>query len=340
MSAAAEPGPHDASDVTFVVMNWNGREFLEVVLPSIHRQTAAGFTVNVVDDASSDDSRAYVEREWPGVNFIAHQDNVGLTRNMTRAVQSAQTEYVALLNNDLELEPDWLWQLRSTLQAHPDAAAAEGKMLDYYHRERIDGAGDDLGWTLAPGRRGNGQVDAGQFERPEEIFSVSCGAALFRRAALEDVGPFDGNLFAYYEDVDWGLRARLLGYSARYQPAAVCFHMGSSTMNRKPGRWSHLFPRNQIYVMLKNVPASLLRRHWWRILAWELQWLLLDVRTGFGAKHAKGWWQALGMVPHALRERRAVQAAVRISDDQLERAMTPRLQWRREPGSWKWRRVA
>ena len=327
LDAGRQPAP-DSPDTTFVVLNWNGRAFLEVVLPSIFAQTARGFVVHVVDDASTDDSREYVEREWPHVMFIAHSENVGLTRNMNRAIGSASTPYIALLNNDLELDRDWLAAMRRALEAHPEAAAADCKMLDYHHRERLDGAGDLLTRSMLPGRRGNGELDEGQYDQPAEVFSVCCGAALFRRSAFEEVGTFDGDLFAYYEDLDWGFRARLLGYTARYVPAAVAFHMGSATMNQKHGRWSHLFPRNQIYVTVKTLPGRLAIRYLPRIAVSELAWLRADLRRGLGRKHLEGWRQALGMLPLALRKRREIQRRRRVSAASLDAALSP------APGGW------
>lgn len=329
LAGPSAPERATASDVTFVVLNWNGRAFLEVVLPSIFAQTAQGYQVHVVDDASTDDSREYVELEWPAVRFFAHTENLGLTGNMNRAISSATSTYVALLNNDLELDPDWLREMRTALEAHPQAAAADCKMLDYHRREHLDGAGDELNWAMLPGRRGSGELDQGRYDEPQEVFSVCCGAALFRRSAFDDVGPFDGDLFAYYEDVDWGFRARLLGYSARYVPTAIAFHMGSATMNQSPGRWSHLFPRNQIYVVVKNLPGRLALRWWPRILVSELVWLRVDARNGLGLRHLKGWWQAVGMLPLALRKRRAIQAARSVSDEELAAAMTA------APGLWE-----
>jgi GT2 family glycosyltransferase len=209
------------------------------------------------------------------------------------------------------------------------AAAADCRMLDYYARARLDGAGDLLNSAMLPGRRGNGEPADGRFGELEEVFSASCGAALFRRSAFDDVGLFDADLFAYYEDVDWGFRARLLGYSAIYVPGAIAFHMGSATMNSKPGRWSHLFPRNQIYVVVKDLPAALALRYLPRIICSELVWLREDMRRGLGAKHLKGWWQALLMTPLALRKRRQIQGRRRVSVAVLAAAMTA------SPGVWE-----
>jgi len=309
--------------VTFVVLTWNGRSLLEVVLPSIFAQTSRGFAVHVVDDGSTDDSQGYVEREWPQAVFFAHDANVGLTANMGRALDTVTTGFVALLNNDLELDPNWLAEMLAALECHPDAAAADCRMLNFYDRTLIDGAGDLLDYAMQPGRRGHGEPAAGRYEEVEEIFCVSFGAALLRARAIDDVGPLDNDLVAYYDDFDWGFRARLLGYTAIYVPTAIAYHMGSTTTNRDPGRWTHLFPRNRIYLIVKNLPGALLVRYLPRIVVAEVSWLGRDLRRGHGRNHLKALWQAFLMLPLALRKRREIQRSRRVSSSELVAALTP-----------------
>jgi GT2 family glycosyltransferase len=312
----------DASDVTIVVLNYNGRRLLEVVLPSISGQTATGFRVHVIDDGSTDDSLDYLEREWPQVAVLRNPGNLGVTASMARAIETAETTYVAMLNNDLELDPRWLEEMRGALEAHPEAASADGKMLDFYRRDRIDGAGDMVDRRGQPGRRGHGERDEGQYDEPAAIFCASGGAALYRRAAFEDVGPFDVDLEGYYEDVDWGFRAQLRGLACRYVPTAVSYHMGSETSSREPGRWAHLVPRNQLIVLAKNMPGPLLLRHGPRMLLWRLHWLALDALSGLGRRHVRGLRQGLAMLPAALRKRRAIQARRVVAPRELERLLS------------------
>src|SRR5215218_8469878 len=110
-------------DVTVAIVNHNGRRFLETLLPSLARQTVRGFAIHVVDDASTDGAREYVQEAWPAVRWLGTTENLGITATMARAVASAHTDYVAVLNNDVELDPRWLEELVHELETHPRAAA-------------------------------------------------------------------------------------------------------------------------------------------------------------------------------------------------------------------------
>lgn len=319
---SGQPSPHKAGDVTLAILNYNGRELLPVVLESVRAQTASGFRVNVLDDASSDDSLAYLSEHWPEVNVICSERNLGISAAMARAIETTQTEYVAVLNNDIELAPEWVEQMRAALQAHPEAAAADGKMLNFYRRDELDGAGDVMARNGYPGRRGQRERDAGQYDQPGEVFSATGGAALFRRNAFEQVGPFDSDLGAYYEDVDWGFRARLRGMTVRYAPGAVCYHMGSATTSRNPGRYAMLIVRNQIIVVIKNYPAGLLARHLPRIVYFELKWALFNALHGLGRAHLRGVIAAIKALPATLRKRRAIQRGRVVTLADLERALS------------------
>lgn len=311
-----------ASEVTFAILNYNGRELLPVVLSSIFRQSVEGYDVVVLDDASSDDSLAYLAAEWPQVRVDASPQNMGISASMARAVRGARRPYLALLNNDLELDPRWLEQMLGAMAEHPHAAATDGKMLSFHERGTLDGAGDEMGRNGYPRRRGGGEPDRGQYEQPEEVFSATGGAALYRREALERVGPFDADLGAYYEDVDWGFRARLLGLCTRYVPTAVCFHMGSATTSRQPGRYASLIVRNQVLVMIKNFPAGLLLLHLPRILLFQVKWFVFNAFHGLGAAHLRGLAQAVRELPATLRKRGAVQRTRTAGLREIDRALS------------------
>lgn len=308
-------------DVTLAIVNYNGRRFLEDLLSSLHRQTYRDFVVHVVDDASTDDGRAYVEREWPGVRWLGAEENRGITATMARAVASASTELVAVLNNDLELDPRWLEELVRELRARPRAAAVEGKTLEFDRRTHLDGAGDMLRRNGYPDRRGQGQPDDGSFDAVEEIFAVSGTAALFRRAAFEDVGPYDADLVAYYEDVDWGFRARLRGWSAWYVPTAVAYHKGSASVGREPGPFTSLIIRNLILVLVKDLPLPLALRWGPRIAWFQLLWLPRNVAAGIGRHHLRALAGVARALPAYLGKRRAVQRRRTASAAEIARVI-------------------
>jgi GT2 family glycosyltransferase len=310
-----------AADVTFVVLNYNGRRFLEVVLPSIARQTLRGFSVKVIDDASTDDSLSYLAEEWPDVGVVRSERNLGVTASMARGIASASTPFVALLNNDLELDERWLEEMLAGLLPRPNAAAVDCKMLGYQDRSQIDGVGDILRRNGYPGRRGQGERDVGQYDEPAEVFSVSGGAALYRREVFDLAGSYDVDFVAYYEDVDWGFRARLKGFAAWTVPSAVAYHMGSASTHREPDAFTHLIVRNQVIVVLKNFPGILLFRCLPRILFFEAKWLVFDIFHGRAGSHVRGLAGAMRMVPGALRKRREIQRARLVSARAIELAL-------------------
>jgi GT2 family glycosyltransferase len=304
--------------VTVVVLTYNGRELLDATLPSVLAQDAP---VLVVDNGSEDGTAAYVRERWPAVRVLELAENVGVAAALNRGVAATATELVALINNDVELAPGWLGPLLATLAAHPEAASATGKLLRYHDRDRLDAAGDVLLRSAAVINRGAGEIDRGQYDRPEAVFGACAGAALYRRSAFDEIGPFDETYFAYLEDVDWGMRAQLAGFSARYEPVAVGFHMGGATTRRRPGFYGRLQQRNQLLLVVKTFPAGTLARHGWRIAATQLVSLAASARQGVLREHLGAWGEAARMLPAALRRRRGLQRGRRAPVRDVEALM-------------------
>lgn len=304
------------------ILNYDGRALLDAMMPTVFAQRGAEFEVVVVDNGSSDGSVEHIRREWPQVRVVALERNVGVTAALNAMVRAAgDAEYVALLNNDLELEPDWLALLVATLDAHPHAAAAAGKLLRQSARDVIDRAGDEVHWSGACFGRGAGQRDRGQFERAEEVFAVGGAAAVYRRTAFERVGLFDEDLFAYLEDVDWGFRARLAGYEARYEPRAVGYHRGGATLGEiNPFSLYHL-RRNVVWLVAKNWPGRSLVRHAPAVLGFHVVALALALRSRSLRIVLRAYVDALRGLPRALGKRRAVQRSRAIEPAALERVM-------------------
>ncbi|MEJ7893779.1 MAG: glycosyltransferase family 2 protein [Solirubrobacteraceae bacterium] len=310
------------SSVAVVVLNYNGRAFIGPAIESILAQTHPDFHVVLVDDASTDGSAAYAAERWPQITVHALPANVGVTAAMNRGLAAARHgEFVALLNNDLELDPEWLRRATAALEADPGLASVSGKMLRYDDRSTIDAAGDQLLPSGVALNRGAGETDAGQYDERAEVFSACAGAALYRRSALEQVGGFDEDLVAYLEDVDWGFRARLQGWRALYVPEAVAFHMGGATTSRRKGFFARLQRRNHLIVMIKNVPAGRLARWLPLVVAYQVAWFAASVRDGLGVEHLRAWRDFGRALPGVLRKRRTVQRSVRVDAAELDRAM-------------------
>jgi GT2 family glycosyltransferase len=312
-----------APRVTAVVLTYNGRELLDQMLPTLLAQRYEDFEVVVIDDGSSDGTAAHLRERWSQVRVVENPTNVGVAASLNRGVQAADGEYVALLNNDIELDPGWLAALVRSLEEHPEAAASTGKLLNFYRREVFEAAGDFMRWSGMSGHNGQGARVGQACEQPMAVFSPCAGAALYRRSAFADVGLFDEDFFAYLEDVDWGFRAQLAGNSARYEPAAIAYHMGGATTGRQIGRFTALLRRNSALLVIKDYPAAALARHLHKVLAFQLISLYASHRDGILRAHLRELASASRLLPRMLRKRHAIQRGRRVSLAQLDAVMTP-----------------
>ncbi len=312
----------EAPLLSVAVLSYDGRHLLEVILPSLARQRFRDFEVIVVDNGSRDDTVAWLSRTWPQVEIVSLPENGGVTAALNVCARAGRGELIGLFNNDLELEPACLGELVAALREHPEAGWAGGKLRDFERRETIDGAGDVFTWAATGGRRGHGERDVGQYDEPRAIFGACGGAALYRRSALAHVGEFDEDFFAFYEDVDWNLRAQLAGFSCRYVPSAVVYHMGSATIGRGLSDFTryHLW-RNTLWIVVKDLPASALARHAPQLLLGQLVNLAVAVRDRKLSIWLRVWRDAIGGMPRMLSKRRAVQARRRITGSTLERVV-------------------
>jgi GT2 family glycosyltransferase len=319
-----------AATVSVAIPTYNGRELLEGALPSLFRQTIAGrLHVIVVDDCSTDGTVEWLGEHWPDVEVVSHARNLGVTRSLRDCLAAATGEHVVLLNNDVELEPDCLERLVDELDREPRAATSCPKLLDFHRRERLDGAGDIYTWFGMPGRRGHGELDSGQYDLPEEVLGPCAAVAVYRRSAIADVGSFDEDFFSYYEDVDWSLRARLAGYTCRYVPGAVAYHMGGATMGKAYRDFTrYQLWRNGIWLIAKDLPGRSLLRHAPALIVGQLFHFTVAVRERRLGLWARAWRDALRGLPAMLAKRRVLQRGRRVSPAELERAILPVLRSR------------
>jgi GT2 family glycosyltransferase len=232
---------------------------------------------------------------------------------------------VVLVNNDIELHPEFLGELVRALEADPGAASAAAKMLRFDDRGVIDATGDTLRWSGIAMQRGQGEPDRGQYDTPGRVFSACAGAAAYRRSAFDEIGLFDEAFFAYLEDVDWGFRAQLAGRGCVYAPSAIAYHVGSAS-TRGEGRPDPFFyglpRRNNLWMVLKSYPASALLRYAPLVLVHHAGLLYMAVRDGMARAHLAALWAAARGLPRVLRQRRAIQRGARVGRAELEPLIT------------------
>lgn len=300
------PGSQTA-DVCLIIPNWNGEEHLRDCLDSVREQTLSPRQTILVDNGSTDGSLKLVSAEYSWVTVIALQRNVGFAMAVNQGIRASTSTYVALLNNDTQLDPDWLGTLVDVLRDHPELGMAGSKMLNFYHRNVIDGAGDALTRGGAPYTRGMGEPDDGRYSRREYVFSACAGAALYRRIVFDRTGLFDEDFVSYYEDQDLAFRAQLLGFRCMYVPDALCYHKRGATANLVPQYPIRMQERNLTAFYLKNFPWQVLLMKFPFIVGSRLRRVYRAFRTGAGKPTVQGLLEGIRMLPVALAKRRRVQ---------------------------------
>jgi GT2 family glycosyltransferase len=311
--------------VSVVIPTWNGRALLDVALRSVGAQSRAADEVVVVDNGSGDGTVEHLRAAWPSVTVVALPRNLGFAAATNRGIEASSSEVVVLVNNDVELHPDFLRELVAGLAADPGAGSAAAKMLRFDDRGVIDATGDTLRWSGVALQRGQGERDRGQYDAPGRVFSACAGAAAYRRSALDAVGPFDEAFFAYLEDVDWGFRAQLAGQGCVYVPTAIAYHVGSASTRRegRPDPFFYGLPRrNAVWLVLKNYPGDALVRALPALLRNHAELAYVAVRDGMGRAYAAALWAAARGLPRVLAQRRAIQRARRVGRRELEPLIT------------------
>ncbi|WP_333651866.1 glycosyltransferase family 2 protein [Lacrimispora sp.] len=277
--------------VTIIIPNYNGLKFMEPCFKALEAQSEKNFELLVVDNGSSDGSVEWLkERNIPSV-FL--KENTGFSGAVNVGINRAQTPYVILLNNDTEPEPDYVKEMVKAIERSPEVFSVSSKMIQLYHKELMDDAGDMyslLGWAY---QRGVGQSSRG-YRKPCQVFSACAGAAIYRREVFKEIGGFDEDHFAYLEDIDVGYRAKIFGYKNMYCPTAIVYHVGSGTSGSKYNSFKvRLAARNNVYLNYKNMPFLQLFINLGPLLVGMFVKYLFFRKIGFASDYAEGLKEGL-----------------------------------------------
>lgn len=238
--------------LTIIIPNYNGCRLLSSCLDSLRKQTYRGFCITVVDNGSSDGSLVLLSARYPEVSVIRLPCNRGFAAAANEGILHAKSPYVMLLNNDTTLAPDCIGNLIESISGRTDVFSAGANILNMKNPRKSDTSGDfytiygyafcrDQGLPLRPGRSG-------------QVFTCCGCAVIYRRALLEKTGLFSSDYFAYLEDVDLGLRGRLLGYKNILSPTAFVYHYGSATTGSKYTPFKVYYSaRNNLLLRRKNL---------------------------------------------------------------------------------------
>lgn len=313
--------------VSVVIPNWNGRHLVEACLDSLRGQTYKPIEVVVVDNGSTDGSAELITTKYPEVLLVQEPTNLGFAGGVNRGIREAGGEFVALLNNDAVAEPQWLENLVKAIGSDPKCAASTAKQIIMgSDPPRIDSAGDFYSAWGIPFPRGRGEIDTLQFDASTDVFAAAGGACLIRASVLEEIGLFDEDFFAYYEDVDFSFRARLKGYWIKFEPNARVQHEVGATSGGGASAFSRYHSMKNLWLLyLKDMPATLFWKYMFKFIAGQVLMLGGSIRKGLLFPHLRGLGRALLMTPRMIQKRKAIQGTRVVSTTEIDALLMKRL---------------
>lgn len=313
--------------VAVVILNWNGEQMLRDFLPSVvaHSvlpESLGEAVVYVADNGSTDHSLQLLADSFPSVRTIAFSQNYGFADGYNKAFEPIDAEYAILLNSDVEVTPGWLHPLVQYMDAHPQVAACQPKLMAYLQKDAFEYAGamggfiDCYGYPYCRGRIFDTvEKDHGQYDADVPLLWATGACLMVRLAVYKEVGGLDGRFFAHMEEIDLCWRLRCRGYEVRSVASSVVYHVGGATLNAGHPRKTFLNFRNNLLMLYKNLPAGKLRS-------------VLFVRALLDYVAAamfmlKGEWGSAKAVFRARREYRKLKREFRASrEENLHKAVT------------------
>lgn len=250
--------------VAVVILNWNGRSFLEKFLPVVI-QYSSGAEIIVADNQSSDDSVQFLKSNFPEVTVIINPGNEGFSKGYNTALRQVNAEYYVLLNSDVEVTENWLEPIIELLDNNQKIAACQPKILDYNHRSKFEYAGaaggfiDKYGYPFCRGRIFNElEEDKGQYDSAKEVFWATGACMFVRSEAFWKVEGFDDDYFAHMEEIDVCWRMKNIGYQIYVEPKSKVYHVGGGTLNKLSPKKTFLNFRNNLITLTKNAASQFL----------------------------------------------------------------------------------
>lgn len=306
----------DQCKVAVVILNWNGKSFLEKFLPTVIKNSPSA-KIYVADNLSSDDSVNYVKSNFSEVEIILNSSNSGYASGYNIALKQLKEEYYILLNSDVEVSENWIDPIINLMDADKKIAACQPKILDYNNKQKFEYAGaaggfiDKYGYPFCRGRIFNElEADMHQYDDAKEVFWAT-GACMFVRAeAFRKVNGFDDDYFAHMEEIDLCWRMKNIGYKVYVEPKSVIYHVGGGTLNKLSPRKTFLNFRNNLITLTKNAsPRFLFLKIMYRLVLDGVAGtkFLLEGHGSHCIAVLKAHFSFYAHLPSTLKKRRAMQ---------------------------------
>jgi GT2 family glycosyltransferase len=250
-----------------VILNWNGKKFLEKFLPGVLEHSSGFAEIIIADNNSHDGSLEYLAKSHPGIRVIRLEENFGFAGGYNKALKEIDSEYYILLNSDIEVTKNWIGPVIGLMDSDHSIAACQPKIRSFKEPEKFEYAGaaggfiDKFGYPFCQGRLFQSlEKDEGQYDETREIFWAT-GACLFVRSdVFHKLGGFDEEFFAHMEEIDLCWRAKNQGYKIMYCPSSKIYHIGGGTLPKNNSRKTYLNIRNNVIMLFKNLEKGRLLR--------------------------------------------------------------------------------
>ncbi len=302
-----------------MVPNWNGGSSISQCLRSLIAQVSPA-NIIVVDNGSTDNSVRLIKKEFPGVGIVVKKRNLGFAGGVNAGIRQAikyNADYIAIFNNDAVADTRWIEQLVNTLANNQHIGIACSKMIST-NQELLDSTGEFYtSWGL-PYPRGRGEPVSDKYDQETPVFGASGGASLYRVEMLKEIGLFDEDFFAYYEDVDLSFRAQLAGWKVAYVPSAIAYHQIGATSSKIKGFTTYQTLKNLPMVVRRNVPLGLLPTVLPRFWLAYTTFFWSAVARGEVWPALKGWVMAMFYLPKNMFERRQIQKTRKVPVDYIK----------------------
>lgn len=299
-----------------IIPNWNGVKSIGKCLDSL---TCKASNILVIENGSSDGSLDFLKTSYPSVRLIINKQNLGFAGGVNCGFNLAISQgykYAALLNNDAIAKKDWLENLVNEMENYPTVGIATSKILNS-DGSTIDSTGDlYTNWGL-PFPRGRKEKNSTIYDQKKEVFAASGGASIYRVDMLKEIGLFDEDFFAYYEDVDISFRAQLAGWQVKYVPSAIVFHQIGATSKKIKGFTTYQTMKNLPLLFYKNVPKKYFFSVGWRLSIALFFFLLRSFQRKDGIAAIKGLGKAFILIPKKTKERTKIQSSAKVSSDYI-----------------------
>jgi len=247
-----------AKDISVVILNWNGKKFLEKFLDNVIENSPEAEIV-IADNNSTDDSVDFILNNYPDLRLIINKENGGYAKGYNDCLKQIESKYYVLLNSDIEVTENWLTPIVEVLDNDHSVAGVQPKILSFHRKEYFEHAGaaggmmDKNYYPFCRGRIFDAvEKDAGQYDYPAEVFWTSGACMLIRASVFHKLGGFDETFFAHMEEIDLCWRAKNQGHKFMVEPISVVYHVGGGTLNYESPRKTFLNFRNSLYMIHKN----------------------------------------------------------------------------------------